>query len=281
MAEKDNTEKVLMDFPDVFADIVNVLLFNGKRIVIPEELTDMQTRGNYVSEGVLRELERDVAKRWESGGIRIACLGIENQTDSDSHMVLRVYGYDGVAYQLQCLKENRSKPTYPVVTLVLYFGHKKHWSGAKTLYEAVDVREELKPYVTDMKMNLFEIAYLTDEQVDMFESDFKVVADYFVQMRKNGEYKPSKEKMEHVKAVLQLLGAMEKDQRFGWMENIEDVDESEVENMCEWLDKVEEKNKSERSLEIAKALIEMGKNTLEEIAQATKLPLERSRSLPG
>ena len=37
-------------------------------------------------------------------------------------------------------------------------------------------------------MNLFQIAYLSDDQVQMFQSDFKIVADYFVQMRKNHDY---------------------------------------------------------------------------------------------
>jgi hypothetical protein len=33
MGEKDITEKILADYNDVFADIVNVLLFGGKTIV--------------------------------------------------------------------------------------------------------------------------------------------------------------------------------------------------------------------------------------------------------
>lgn len=33
MAQKDITEKHLQEYNDVFADIVNVLLFNGERIV--------------------------------------------------------------------------------------------------------------------------------------------------------------------------------------------------------------------------------------------------------
>lgn len=40
LAEKDITEKVLEAFNDVFADIVNVLLFDGKEILKAEELVD-------------------------------------------------------------------------------------------------------------------------------------------------------------------------------------------------------------------------------------------------
>ena len=39
--------------------------------------------------------------------------------------------------------------------------------------------EKLDPYVSDYKVNLFEVAWLSDEQIAMFQSDFKVVADYF------------------------------------------------------------------------------------------------------
>ena len=35
MAQKDMTEKRLENFADVFADIVNVLLFHGKRLIRP------------------------------------------------------------------------------------------------------------------------------------------------------------------------------------------------------------------------------------------------------
>ncbi|HBA97934.1 MAG TPA: transposase, partial [Lachnospiraceae bacterium] len=75
----------------------------------------------------------------------------------------------------------RRKPRYPVITLFLYFGYKKHWDKPRTLYGCLDIPEELKPYVNDYKINLFEIAYLTEKQVSLFKSDFRIVADYFVQ----------------------------------------------------------------------------------------------------
>ena len=37
MAEKDITEKILEDKPDVFADIVNGLCFNGREIALPTQ----------------------------------------------------------------------------------------------------------------------------------------------------------------------------------------------------------------------------------------------------
>ena len=37
MPERDITEKYLESYNDVFADIVNVLLFNGQRRVLPDD----------------------------------------------------------------------------------------------------------------------------------------------------------------------------------------------------------------------------------------------------
>jgi len=47
MGEKDIAEKVLEDYNDVFADIVNVLLFQGEQIVKPEQLEDKTLRSSY------------------------------------------------------------------------------------------------------------------------------------------------------------------------------------------------------------------------------------------
>ncbi len=110
--------------------------------------------------------------------MRIALYGLENQTDIDHDMSLRLFSYDGTAYRAQLLtdkeireKSGKTAPRYPVVTLVLYFGCDRHWKTPKTFYECLDIPEELKPFVNDYRMNLFEI-----------------VADYFVQIRRNGDY---------------------------------------------------------------------------------------------
>ena len=60
MGEKDVTEKILESYNDVFADIVNALLFNGKSVIQPEELIDQAPRAAYKADGKVREIERDV-----------------------------------------------------------------------------------------------------------------------------------------------------------------------------------------------------------------------------
>lgn len=126
MAEKDIAEKTLEAYNDVFADIVNVLLFNGKHLVWENDLEEESPYSSYKTDGKLYAQERDVAKYWRQGLVRIAFYGLENQTSIDTDMPLRLYGYDGAAYRAQLLtdkeeikKHGKKAPRYPVITLVL------------------------------------------------------------------------------------------------------------------------------------------------------------------
>lgn len=205
MNQKDITAKLLEDYEDVFADIVNVLLFNGQEIVLPEALTDATSNSQYKADDtLLHEQERDVSKLWKDKKINIALYGIENQTKSEKIMPLRILGYDGASYRSQLLKD-ASGELYPVVTIVLYFGWEKHWNHPKNLKSVVNIPPELDKYVNDYTIHVFEIAWLNDEQVQMFKSDFRIVAEFFTQLQKDGTYKPSSQEIKHVDAVLKML----------------------------------------------------------------------------
>ena len=275
MGKKDITEKILESYNDVFSDIVNVLLFRGKKILTPDELEDQAPRSYYKADGKIREMERDVAKRWKKGNIRIACVGFENQTNPDPDMSLRVMGYDGAEYRAQLLADNDSDSRYPVVTLVLYFGYEKHWDQPLSLKERLDIPPEFEPYVNDYKINLFEVAYLTHAQVEMFQSDFRVVADYFVQKREKNDYTPEPRSLKHVQETLQLLSVMSNDHRFE--EAYNNDTEGGIRNMCDVLDRIElkghQKGELEAKKEMAVSLAGMGVS-LEKIAEAAKVSID-------
>lgn len=274
MGEKDAAQKVLEAYNDVFSDIVNVLLFNGKEVIAPDELEEQAPRAVYKADGKIREIERDVAKRWKKSNIRIACIGLENQTKIDPDMPLRVIGYDGAEYRAQ-LSDGSSR--YPVVTLVLYFGYKTRWDKNLSLKERLDIPPEFDKYVNDYKINLFEIAYLTHEQVAMFQSDFRVVADYFVQKRENGFYVPEPCVLKHVQETLQLLSVMSNDHRFEDIYN-ERVKEGDIQTMCDVLDRIEEKGREEGrrdgTLDSIKKLVKNMKCTVNEAMDTLEIPLE-------
>ena len=73
----------------------------------------------------------------------------------------------------------------------------------------------LDTYVNDYQMHVFEVAWLTEEQISHFRSDFKVVANFFVQKRKNKDYIPDDPtEIKYVDEVLKLLNVMTGDKRY-------------------------------------------------------------------
>ena len=237
MGEKDITEKTLEAYNDVFADIVNGLLFSGEIIVKEEDLIDAQPYSMYKADGKIHGQDRDVSKYWEKAdgtgvSLKVAFLGIENQTNYDEDMPLRVISYDGAHYRAQLGQDIK----YPVVTLVLYFGDKA-WGKNRSLYDCIEIPENLKSYVNNYKINLFEIARLPQEAIQYFHSDFKIVVDYFIQKHRNKKYNPSKQTIKHVEEILELFRVLTGDTRFEDILN--DNPEGGVHNMCEILDQVE------------------------------------------
>lgn len=242
MGEKDITEKSLEDCSDVFADIVNVLLFDGEEVIKPDDLAEASPYSNYTANGKVRSQERDICKYWQNSLIRLATIGFENETEEDPDMPLRVISYDAAGYRAQ-LSSDESNKRYPVVSLVLYYGYEHKWRKAKTLYDRLEIPEKLKRYVFDYGLNLFDIAFLEDEQVAKFRSDFRLVADYFVQMRRTGTYVPPDDKITHVQEMLSLMSALTEDNEF--VDIYDRVKGKERVSMCTFVDEIKEIGKAE------------------------------------
>ena len=106
MRQKDKVEKLLEDYPDVFADIINVLIYDGKQVISPKQLSETKVRSQYkAADSTLHEQERDILKVWKKGKDHKVIFGIENQTSTDKQMSFRVMGYDGASYRSQMLKK--------------------------------------------------------------------------------------------------------------------------------------------------------------------------------
>ena len=227
MGEKDISEKILEDFNDVFADIANTLIFGGSERIRPNELEDTQTRSHYKCEsGKLHEQERDTYKIWTRNRMRIGLFGYENQTGVCRLLPVRVIGYDGASYRSQLGRKRIS----PVVTIVLNFGNRR-WTGPTSLKDILSIPNGLDDYVNDWKVHVFDIAWLPDETVNLFRSDFRAVAKFFVNRRRNKNYIPDDDtELQHVDAVLKLLSVMTGDTRY---DTIIEKKGKKVKNMCE------------------------------------------------
>ena len=253
-----------------------MLLFNGKRTVKEKDLEDETPRSCLKIDGKLHEQERDVAKFWNNNSIRIALYGIENQTKPDSDMPLRICSYDGAAYKEQLLNDER-KERYPVVTLVLYFGT-KHWNQPRTLHERLIISEELKPFVSDHKANIFEISFLSKEQVNLFKSDFRIVADYFVQLRTNKNYVPTNDTIKHVTEVLRLLRILTGDERFTPDSKLIEKKGKPV-TMCEVLDRIENRGIEKGKVLTLAELVKKGLLTIQQAAKEMNVTVAKFKAL--
>ena len=233
MGEKDITEKTLTSYNDVFSDIVNGLFFEGRSVVDPDSLSDALPYSMYKADGKIHEQERDVCKLLKAAGdtnseIRIAFFGFEHQTQYDKDMPLRLISYDGASYRAELALKER----YPVITIVLYFGN-THWE------RAVGVPDDLMPYFNDYRMNLFEIAFMSDEEISRFHSDFRIIADFIAHKRADPDYvSTDRTAFVHTDEVLKLMSLLTGDDRYELTLNSEG---GKPKNMCEMLDRVEAK----------------------------------------
>lgn len=122
MGEKDITEKILEDHNDVFADIINGLIFAGEQRILPESLENTAVHSQYKADDEkVHELERDVAKYWKDQDVQLAICGIENQSSVEKYMPFRIIGYDGTAYRSQ-LQDKRKE-----ILLYSWFNSKKFY----------------------------------------------------------------------------------------------------------------------------------------------------------
>ena len=218
---KDVSEKILEDYNDVFADIVNNLVFDGLEVIQPDELENAATVSQFKLDDGLHEQERDTAKHWKRGTIIMAAWGLENQSASDPEMPLRVASYDGAVYKDQVNRRHSARkqgqepnPFYPSITVVLYFGTTR-WSGPRDLKSCFsDMPKELESLVPDYPIHIVEVAFLSPEQLGRLKSDFRYIADYLVQTRTSGTYVSTGGQIVHVDETLKLLGAITGDSRF-------------------------------------------------------------------
>ena len=252
MGQKDITQKNFEAYNDVFSDIVNGTLFDGREVIKPESLVDAVAKSQYkADDNVIHEQERDIAKYWidENCYIRLALLGVENQLAIDMDMPLRVIGYDGSSYRDEMnqdeivIDERTGKKhkirheRYPVVTIVLYFG-KTPWKKPLSLYDVLKISDNLKPFVNDYKINLIDVPRLTGEQVEKFASDFQIIADYFVQLNESNDYVPKDKTIKHADSFLKLMSVLTQDDKYVEMGK-KISNEMEGFNMCKVLDRAE------------------------------------------
>ena len=268
IVQKDKSEKILEDYNDVFADIYNVLVFD-KKYLDENGLEAGPTESIYkAEEGDLKEQRRDVLKTYHKQNFVICSLGIENQSAIDKYMPLRVMGYDYATYRSQL---SNKKELIPTITIVLNFSDEE-WNEATNLRALFDVRDELKEFVSDYCIKVFNVAFLEDDVIEKFTSDFGLVAKYLKKRRlgKVDDLIQEQQVIQHVEAVLNLFRVFAKDERYEQLltGNVMTMEKKGDEvAMCIVLDTLEQRGRLAQLVECVEHLMESQKCSLEKACE--------------
>ena len=175
--------------PDIFADAINAILYDGKSVVTPERMRtiDIETQrvedenGNVTADTRLR----DSAKVVEVDDAIYCLFAIEHQSVEDYTMPLRIMEYDVREY-LRQVKSNKGVQVRikPIITIVLYW-KADNWNqpvSVKDMFDKNTVRwleyNGLGGYIQDYRMHLFEPGTVKEEDLEKFKTELKDVIAY-------------------------------------------------------------------------------------------------------
>lgn len=179
--KEDSAEKSYWKDNEQFADLFNAYLYQGRQVINPKELAEMDTDiSDVVGIGEVKESIRGardvikIAKRYN--GVEYVLLAVENQEGIHYAMPIRVMGYDQYSYNKQYQERKRYyknnniilkgdefisgiKKTdrfLPVITLVLYYGEDE-WNSPRSLHDILDIPPEIKNLVSNYDIKIIDM----------------------------------------------------------------------------------------------------------------------------
>ncbi len=309
MGKVDSETKEYVKRPEVFADLFNHLIYGGRNVIKPGNLSELDAMASFIpldenGKAFPVQKYRDVLKSAvvmeDADAAYALILGVENQTAVHYAMPVRNMGYDAYNYAAQVTaiarKNRKSKSEEsevdflsglkkedkitPVITLVVYFGQKP-WDGPMSLHEMLTTTKEgILKFVPNYRMNLIAPISMDDAEIDKFSSNFRDLAAFI----KCGTDK-------------QAMNRLAQDERFRHMDPLvaniaNDVTKSGLKleinekgevDMCVAIAGIREdarvEGRAEVAIEAAEKMISKGKLALDEIADYTGLPLAKVKEL--
>ncbi|MDE7446226.1 MAG: Rpn family recombination-promoting nuclease/putative transposase [Lachnospiraceae bacterium] len=256
--KKDTVEKEFIAFPDIAADVINVLLYQGKEVVKAENLLAGPTETIYQGWKKQRSQYEDLCKyELADGRVNIMYL-IANQSRTDGKMLLRKAGYTGGVYREQY--EKKTQGIFPVIEFVLYWGIPRWRSSCNTqrLFRGRKLVDEAWKYIDELQLHVFEMRHLTKETRALFHSDMRIVVDYLAE----GNRYRSEKKIVHKAALIRMIkvlsGEMDTENIEEWMEELGIREEDEV-TVCELFDQYVRQGEN-RFAKLVQLLLEGGRN---------------------
>lgn len=200
-----------------FADFFNAVLYDGKQVIKPEELIDIDSEESHVIEhrkyfesiSAARDNVK-ILKKSAKYEVELCLLGMESQEHIHYAMPIRVMGYDYGSYKKQYednaikykdikgLSEDefisrmmKTDKFVPIITIVVYYGEKP-WDGAKSLHGMLNIPDDLKIFINDYKLNLIEAR---ESNLNLHNTNNKDLFNLLeILLNKNGKLSTIKEK---------------------------------------------------------------------------------------
>ena len=190
MGTKDSKAKEYLSDNTRFSEICNYVLFDGEKVIKPENLKECDTTEVLSVFGIDRK--QIVKQKWRdllksvsvkhTGQMYVILIGAEAQTDIHYAMPVKTMIYDALNYGEQVNeakkchwknKDYRSSDEFlsgftlddkltPVITITLYLGTTQ-WDGPRSLAEMMpQMDERILPFINDYRINLLNPLEITD-----------------------------------------------------------------------------------------------------------------------
>ena len=252
--------------PDIFADAINAILYDGKSVVTPERMRtiDIETQrvedenGNVTADTRLR----DSAKVVEVDDAIYCLFAIEHQSVEDYTMPLRIMEYDVREY-LRQVKSNKGVQVRikPIITIVMYWKADK-WNqpvSVKDMFDKNTVRwledNGLGGYIQDYRMHLFEPGTVKEEDLEKFKTELKDVIAYVKYSKSTEALKGynEKHKPDLTKSTVTLINELT-NSKYVFIEGKERLD------MCEAFEGLIEEGRKEELKNKYKSWVTLSRN---------------------
>lgn len=288
MGDQDRPGKLFMACRDVFAELVNVLVYQGEKVLAEERMYPGPTESVYPRKATeLAGQFQDYSMYEVVQGEVHALYTVENQSRVDRRMVLRHAGYEGAAYRRQYRKgkeeghsltgqpsEGQSQKgqisveqppeeydsaeeegIYPVISLGLNWGEKR-WTAATTIPDLLNypVHRGAEDYLDRNRMHVFDMRFLDREERSLFEGDMRVILDY---LSDRESLIRRRQKLRNPEEVMRMLHALSGDTRY--LENITIMKGEGGSVVCDLLDEMVNKGIEIGKQEGIEEGIEIGK----------------------
>lgn len=280
MGQEDLYQIDFFEDKNRFADAFNGALFQGRQIMKPEELVNEDSViVSALGRRKGKKIICDKVRRWK--GNYVSVLVLESQSYVDYRMVLRVMEAEVISYDKQrkeayqirrrnnekfdkheyLSRMKREQKFVPIITLVIYVGKARIWDGARNLHSMLDLDDDLRLFVNDYRLNLFD--YHDYENFEIFKTEIRLL---FEALSSGSDKKMMKKMLEQnrdfrkvdqdtAKVILGILGVK---YSVGKIKYIDD-EGKEVYNVCKAFDDYREEGKLEGKQEMA---IKMIKNLM-------------------